>query len=79
MVDEIIEELRQDGPPVEMIAETLFGFGCYVGEVRRASPGRPPRSSPVRRNGSAPDAAIRYALTIMNRGRAHPRNGERGA
>jgi len=32
-VDEIIEQMRQDGDTVEQIAETLFGFGCYVGEV----------------------------------------------
>ncbi len=32
-VDAVIENLRSDGPPAEQIAETLFGFGCYVGEV----------------------------------------------
>lgn len=32
-VDEIIEDIRQDGPPLEDVAETMFGFGCYVGEV----------------------------------------------
>lgn len=32
-VDEIIEGMRQDGCTPEQIAETLFGFGCYVGEV----------------------------------------------
>lgn len=32
-VDGIIEEMRQDGCTADQIAETLFGFGCYVGEV----------------------------------------------
>ncbi|MFI0409213.1 hypothetical protein [Actinomadura sp. 3N508] len=32
-VDGIVQEIRQDGSPVEAVAETLFGFGCYVGEV----------------------------------------------
>jgi hypothetical protein len=32
-VDEIIEGFRQDGCTPDQIAETLFGFGCYVGEV----------------------------------------------
>src|SRR5690348_1578432 len=32
-VDEILEGLRQDGCTSEQVAETLFGFGCYVGEV----------------------------------------------
>jgi hypothetical protein len=32
-VDDIIENLRRDGCRTEQIAETLFGFGCYVGEV----------------------------------------------
>jgi hypothetical protein len=32
-VDEIVEGLRQDGCTADQIGETLFGFGCYVGEV----------------------------------------------
>jgi hypothetical protein len=32
-VDDIIEKMRQDGCTTDQIAETLFGFGCYVGEV----------------------------------------------
>ena len=32
-VDEIIEQLRQDGVTEEQVGETLFGFGCYLGEV----------------------------------------------
>jgi hypothetical protein len=32
-VDEIVEELRKEGCTSDQIAETLFGFGCYVGEV----------------------------------------------
>jgi hypothetical protein len=32
-VDRIIEGFRQEGLSVEQIADTLFGFGCYVGEV----------------------------------------------
>lgn len=32
-VDEVIEGIRSDGPPVEAVAETLFGFGAYAGEV----------------------------------------------
>ncbi|MBQ0997503.1 MULTISPECIES: hypothetical protein [Streptomyces] len=32
-VDEVIEGIRGDGPPVDAVAETLFGFGAYVGEV----------------------------------------------
>ena len=40
-VDAILEDLRSNGPPAEQIAETLFGFGCYVGEVMvRCSTGR---------------------------------------
>jgi hypothetical protein len=33
LVDNILEELRADGLAPNQIAETLFGFGCYVGEV----------------------------------------------
>lgn len=33
LVDDILEDMRDDGPPAEAVAETLFGFGCYVGEV----------------------------------------------
>jgi len=32
-VDRILAEMIQDGCTVEQIPETLFGFGCYVGEV----------------------------------------------
>jgi hypothetical protein len=32
-VDEIVEQLRQDGVTEEQVGETLFGFGCYLGEV----------------------------------------------
>lgn len=32
-VDDIIEEMRQDGCSSDQIAETLFGFGCYVGAI----------------------------------------------
>ncbi|MBL1175492.1 hypothetical protein [Pantanalinema sp. GBBB05] len=32
-VDDIIECMRQDGCTPDQVAETLFGFGCYVGEV----------------------------------------------
>jgi hypothetical protein len=32
-VDDIIEGFRQDGCAADQIAATLFGFGCYVGEV----------------------------------------------
>ncbi len=32
-VDQIIEGFRQDGVHLEQITETLFSFGCYVGEV----------------------------------------------
>ncbi|MFG2250977.1 hypothetical protein [Spirillospora sp. NPDC048823] len=32
-VDGIVQGIRQDGPPIEAVAETLFGFGCYLGEV----------------------------------------------
>jgi hypothetical protein len=37
-VDDIIEGMRSEGCTTDQIAETLFGFGCYVGEVlvRRA-------------------------------------------
>jgi hypothetical protein len=31
--DAIIESFRKDGCDSESIAATLFGFGCYVGEV----------------------------------------------
>ncbi|MBU3064982.1 hypothetical protein KO481_26055 [Nocardia sp. NEAU-G5] len=34
-VDEIIEGFRSDGLSSDQVAETLFGFGCYVGEVLR--------------------------------------------
>ncbi|HYO58832.1 hypothetical protein [Archangium sp.] len=32
-LDGIIENLRQDGVTSDEVAETLFTFGCYVGEV----------------------------------------------
>lgn len=32
-VDAILEGLRQDGCTSQQLAETLFSFGCYVGEV----------------------------------------------
>ena len=32
-VDAIMDALRADGVSIKQIAETLFGFGCYVGEV----------------------------------------------
>jgi hypothetical protein len=32
-VDDIIEGMRKDGCTSQQVAETLFGFGCYVGEV----------------------------------------------
>jgi len=32
-VDGIIDEMREDGVTLEQVAETLFAFGCYVGEV----------------------------------------------
>lgn len=33
VVDRIIEGFLQDGCKIDDIKETLFGFGCYVGEV----------------------------------------------
>lgn len=33
LVDEIIEGFRKDGLKLQNIGETLFGFGCYAGEV----------------------------------------------
>jgi hypothetical protein len=32
-VDDIIENMRRDGMTSAQLGETLFGFGCYVGEV----------------------------------------------
>lgn len=32
-VDRIIEGFRREGLTPDQIGETLFGFGCYVGEV----------------------------------------------
>lgn len=32
-LDGIIEAMRQDGVSTQDVAETLFSFGCYVGEV----------------------------------------------
>jgi|SRR5215813_1083481 len=32
-LDDIIERLRGEGVSTEQIGETLFAFGCYVGEV----------------------------------------------
>jgi len=32
-VDRILEGFRKEGTTSEQVAETLFGFGCYVGEV----------------------------------------------
>ena len=32
-VDQIIEGFRKDGVSAEQMMETLFAFGCYVGEV----------------------------------------------
>ncbi|MGE3808064.1 MAG: hypothetical protein AB7K24_25670 [Gemmataceae bacterium] len=33
VVDRIIENFRKDGQTIDSMAETLFCFGCYVGEV----------------------------------------------
>ncbi|TDC32979.1 hypothetical protein E1211_19895 [Micromonospora sp. 15K316] len=33
LVDSILDDFRADGLTGEQLAETLFGFGCYVGEV----------------------------------------------
>lgn len=33
LVDRIIEGIRSETPPVEAVADTLFGFGAYAGEV----------------------------------------------
>ena len=33
LVDGIFDDFRSDGVSGRQIAETLFGFGCYVGEV----------------------------------------------
>lgn len=38
-VDEIIENFRDDDVTEDDIAETLWGFGCYVGEVLRLALG----------------------------------------
>lgn len=32
-VDEILEGIHAEGVPEHAVAETLFGFGCYAGEV----------------------------------------------
>jgi hypothetical protein len=32
-VDDLIEGMKSEGCTSEQIAETLFGFGCYIGEV----------------------------------------------
>ena len=32
-VDQIIDGLRRDGASPEQVGESLFAFGCYVGEV----------------------------------------------
>jgi hypothetical protein len=48
-VDQIIGQLRSEGQSVEEIAETLFCFGCYAGEVLVRHGGgkwRAERSSP---------------------------------
>lgn len=33
LVDGIFDDFRSDGATRKQIAETLFGFGCYLGEV----------------------------------------------
>ncbi len=33
VVDDIIDGFRREGCNSDQVAETLFGFGCYVGEV----------------------------------------------
>ncbi|MGW6257042.1 hypothetical protein [Streptomyces sp. NPDC055085] len=33
LVDDILEGFRADGITSDQVAETLFGFGCYIGEV----------------------------------------------
>jgi hypothetical protein len=38
-VDEIIEQFRSDGVTSDQVGETLFGFGCYVGEVLNRNAG----------------------------------------
>jgi hypothetical protein len=32
-IDRIIDQMRLEGVRSDQVAETLFGFGCYVGEV----------------------------------------------
>jgi len=44
-VDGIVGQMRQDGVRVDQVAETLFGFGCYVGEVFVRSKGARWRST----------------------------------
>lgn len=44
-VDEIIEGFRSDGMTSDQVGETLFGFGCYVGEVLNRNAGGAWRSA----------------------------------
>jgi hypothetical protein len=67
-VDAVIEDLRSGGPPAEQIAETLFGFGCYVGEVMvRRGGGR--WDAPT---GTDEEAFAGYPLVVGSRLEAGP-------
>jgi hypothetical protein len=33
VLDEVLEGFRADGTTADQVRETLFGFGCYLGEV----------------------------------------------
>jgi hypothetical protein len=56
-VDDIIEGMRSEGSTCQQIAETLFGFGCYVGEVFVRQAGgswRATESTPMAKFGGFP-------------------------
>ena len=59
-VDALIEGFRAQGVTEERFAETLFGFGCYVGEVMVRHAGGSWTSS----TGTALEAYASYPLLV---------------
>ncbi len=67
-VDQIIENFRSEGLAAEQIAETLFCFGCYVGEVFVVQAGgswRPTEATSMAGLASAP-MVMETAKTVCN-------------
>lgn len=47
LVEEIVDELRADGATGEEMAESMVGFGCYIGEILTRHAGGTWRRAPA--------------------------------